>query len=484
MESAIANLRTVQRLRELITTQLKRHPLTWMVGASALIFFVCSSLRHSLFESTAFDLGIYDQVAYLMSQGLPPISSFLDIHHLGNHAAWSFYALGPLYALYPSVHWLFAVQALSLAAGAWPSWGLARQAGLQQGQALAIAAVYLLYPVVFNVNLFDFHPEVMAIPALLGAILAARLDRPLWFTLGILFVLGCKDALSLLVAAMGVWLFFFEKKRRCGAIALFAGTAWFLFVTQALIPHFKDGGGPGALGRYGYLGDSVIEMALNLILKPGLVLGRVFSLDTLEYLVLLSAPILWGLVPRYFAPLVSILPTLGLNILSDVGEQRDLIHQYSLPLLPFLLLVLIASLASGRAWLKRGRWIVVWSLVSFLCLAKFGYFWSIYLDTIDTRRASQMAVAQVEGTGGVVTTAAIAPHLSHRPTIELQQTVANADAETLAADFQYVLLNLRHPGWDSTIEVSTALRDRLQAAPQFSLRYQQDDVYLFERNQN
>ena len=130
-----------------------------MIGASALILFACSSLRHTLFQSGAFDLGIYDQVVYLMSQGQPPISSFLGFHHMGNHAAWAVYPLSWLYKIYPNVHWLLAVQAVALAMGALPTWHLARQAGLTVRQAVAMAAVYLLYPLVFNVNLFEFHPE-------------------------------------------------------------------------------------------------------------------------------------------------------------------------------------------------------------------------------------------------------------------------------------------------------------------------------------
>jgi len=42
-------------------------------------------------------------------------------------------------------------------------WHLARHAGLTVQQAVAMAMVYLLYPLVFNVNLFEFHPEVMAL---------------------------------------------------------------------------------------------------------------------------------------------------------------------------------------------------------------------------------------------------------------------------------------------------------------------------------
>ena len=40
----------------------------WIIGVSALILFGCSSLRHELFQSNAFDLGIFDQAVYLISQ--------------------------------------------------------------------------------------------------------------------------------------------------------------------------------------------------------------------------------------------------------------------------------------------------------------------------------------------------------------------------------------------------------------------------------
>jgi len=141
-----------------------------MTGISALVLFACSSIRHTLYQSGVLDLGIYDQVVYLISQGQPPISSFLGFHHMGNHAAWAVYPLALLYKIYPSAYWLLAVQAVSLALGAVPTYYLALQAGLKESQAVAMAAVYLLYPLIFNVNLFEFHPEVMAIPVFLGVV--------------------------------------------------------------------------------------------------------------------------------------------------------------------------------------------------------------------------------------------------------------------------------------------------------------------------
>ena len=446
-----------------------------MVGASALILFACSSLRHALFQSGAFDLGIYDQVVYLISQGEPPISSFLDFHHLGNHAAWAVYPLSLLYKIYPDVHWLLGVQAVALAMGSLPTWHLARQAGLTVSQAVAMAAVYLLYPLVFNVNLFEFHPEVMALPVFLGAVLAARLGQPGCFCLSIIFILGCKAVLSLTVAAMGIWLLVFEKRRREGAIALIAGISWFIIASFVIIPFFS-GSEAAAVGRYSYLGSSVLAIASNLVLKPELILGRVFSLDTLEYLGLLILPVIWGLSPQHLTPLVSAIPTLVLNILSDKHAQRDLIHQYSVPVLPFLLLAVISNLAAGGGWLRSRRAIILWALGAFLALAKYGYFGSRYLSSLDTWHSTRQAIAQIQNSGGVLTMHRIAPHLTHRRLIEF---VDNLKPPADLAQFDYVLLSVRHPGGTTTPEFTASLVNQLKNAQLFQLRYQRDDVYLF-----
>lgn len=446
-----------------------------IVGMSAFILFGCSSLRHELFQSNAFDLGIFDQAVYLISQGQPPISSFIGFHILGDHAAWIFYPLALLYKIYPSVYWLFAVQAAALTLGALPTWYLARQAGLKESQGIAVVFVYLLQPLLFNANLFDFHPEVIAVPLLLAAVLAARLDRLGWFCLSIFPVLGCKEVLPLTIAGMGVWLLLFEKRRLYGAIALCAGVAWFLIATQVIIPFFNSAEAT-ALVRYSYLGNSVLDIAKNIVLQPGLILGRVFSLDNLEYLVLLLAPVIWALSPQGIKPLVGAIPCLALNILADYSPQKNLIHQYSVPALPFLVLAVISSLAAGRGWLQNKRAIILWSLVAFLCLAKFPHFGGKYLKSLDTWQATKEAIAQIQTKGSVYTTAEICPHLSHRKLITFTTSDSPpADLNT----YNYVLLNVRHPGWSNSQEFTASLANQLKNNQGFQLKYQRDDVYLF-----
>lgn len=451
--------------------------LGWMMGLSAIVLLVCSSVRHLLFQSTALDLGYFDQAVYLISQGQVPIVSFWGYHVMGGHADWILYGVAGLYKLYPTIYWLFGIQAIALSLGALPSWHLARQAGLSEGQARAIALAYLLYPVIFNLNLFDFHPEVIALPLFLAAVLAVRADRLGWFVLCLGLILGCRDALSLTVAAMGVWLLLWERKYWAGAIALGLGLAWFGFVTQWLIPQFRPAG-VESVARYSYLGGSLREILQNLVLRPDLLLGKVFSRETLGYLGLLVAPVLWGLAPRQLAAMVVTIPTLGMNILSDLSLQRDLLHQYSLPAIPFLILSAIAGVAAGQTLLRRPRWIMLWSLVSFVALAKFGFFGARYLSRLDSWSAFRSAIAQISAQTSVLTNSYLVPHLTHRPQIEYTRWMKPPES---LAQYEYILLSRRHPGWGSTPEFTQQILDQAAHDRCFQLLSEQDEVYLFSR---
>jgi len=488
--------------------------LVWAIAIAATIFFACSSLRHALFQSTAFDLGIFDQAIYLLSQNQTPFSSLMGIHILGDHAAVIYYPLALLYKIYPDVHWLLLVQAVALSLGALPSWSLARLAGLNQVQSRAIAFIYLLYPVVFNINLFDFHPEVIALPALLAAILAARLNKLVWFCTAILLVLSCKAVLSITVAAIGLWLFVCEKKQRFGAIALLLGVAWFLIASQKIIPYFS-GSEVAGVGRYSYLGKSVLEIIINLILKPQLVLGKILSFDTLKYLFILTLPVIWLLLPfsrkinlKYLTALIPAIPTLIINILSDLPFQRSLAYQYSVPIVPFLILTIIAKAAAiknadqatslnseniqspktanlqfkniqiPQLWLgmQLPKEMIIWSLIIFLLLGESKDF-ILYANRLDTWQPTREAIAQVQPQSSILTDNRLAPHFAHRPIVKLLSQIA---PQTNLAEFKYILLNLRHP-WPDTEKIGNTLATQLKNNPTFQLTYQKNEVLLFKR---
>lgn len=460
---------------KLIKRVVPSRSLAWIVIGSAVILLIASTVRHGLLQSHAWDLGIFDQPLYLLSRGLPPISTIVNVHILGDHAAWIFYPLSLLYRIYPDVHWLFLVQAISLSSGAIPTWHLAHQAGLRDPQATAIALAYLLYPLIFNLNLFDFHPEVIALPLFLAAVLAARSRHIVGFVVCVVIMLGCRDALSLTVAAMGVWLWVFEQRRVYGAIAFISGIIWFILATQVILPHFQPAGVLGA-SHFAEFGKTIPEILLNLVLRPDLLLRKLVTWQNLGYLLLLLLPLGWGLSLRHLTPLVAAVPQLAINLLSNSPALKDLVHQYSLPILPFLILAVIAAFAAEATWIQRPRRIVLWSLVAFVALAQWTLFGTRFLSTWGTWQASRAAIAHITTKGAVLAPAALAPHLTHR---ELIKIVAGKDVRL--SDYEYLLFNRRHPGRMSSPETVTELIAIAHQNPDFRLRFEQDDVYLFKR---
>lgn len=452
-------------------------PLVLTISGYALLLFLLSSIRHGLFQSGALDLGYHDQILYLLSRGEPPIVSFWGYNFLGGHAEWIYFGLCLLYRIYADVHWLLAIQAIALAIAIWPLLRLSEQAGLSSRQGWTVAIAYLLYPLVFNINLFDFHPEVMAVPLIFTSVLTARARQPLGFVLATTLIIGCRASLSLLLITLGIWLAIFEKRRWYGVYATLLGTAWFLVLTRILIPIFKPDG-YHALGRYGELGNSISEVMVNTFVEPVQVLHQLLTRANLEYLVLLLVPLLWGISWRHLAPLVACLPILGMNLLTDYLPQKNLVQQYSLPILPFLMLIVISTLAAKAGLLQRRRWIVLWCLVCFMALARYNYFFGNYLSSLDTWAATRAAIAGIDTKGSVLTTHSIVPHLTHR--VHIQFTAESRRDEDLN-QYEFVLLNLRHPGYESSPELAQYLLSRLQANAAFEQQFTQDDVYLFRR---
>ena len=97
-----------------------------------LVVWACAAWRHGLLQSNAYDLGLFDQWAWLIGTGAPAVSSMEQVHVLADHGAWLLYLAGAAYWLLPSVQWLLASQALALSFTAVPIWWLAQQAGLDR----------------------------------------------------------------------------------------------------------------------------------------------------------------------------------------------------------------------------------------------------------------------------------------------------------------------------------------------------------------
>ena len=463
-------------------TSLHINPILVLVITSTLVLLFFSSLRHSLFQSGALDLGFFDQGIYLISQEIPPNSSIIELHIMGDHAAFILYPLSAFYRIYPDIHWLFLVQAVAISIGIIPILKLSQHQGLSNKYGYLVVLMYLFSPIIFNANsTYDFHPDIFVVPCLLWAILWAKENKSIPFCLTIFILLSCKSVFSLTVVALGLWLVLFKQRKTIGLVSIFIGILWFIFATQIVMP-MVGSGTSRFLFRYSSLGNSYSEILTNLFIKPNLLFGKVFSVDTLVYFILLFAPFIWCF--RYknknLSCLIVTLPTIAMNILSTDPQQRYLANHYSLPILPFLIFLAIDSVDTFTISKKWGcKFIVFWLALSFITMSRLSLFTGDYLQTLDTWQANNEAIALLKDKkGSIITTHEIAPHVTHRQKVKIAFSNTHYDLAT----FDYILLNTRHAGYQSDRNYALSLVEQSKQIPSFKLEYQKDDVYLFAKN--
>ena len=131
---------------------------------ASFLFFLLAVTRHYLLQSNAYDLGLFDQWIWLTSKNIPSYSTMTGLHMFADHGAWTLYIASFIYKLIPNINILFFTQSLSLCFTTIPLWLLCKKNNLSSRICFLMSTFWLLQPVVFNVNLFDFHPEVWSMP--------------------------------------------------------------------------------------------------------------------------------------------------------------------------------------------------------------------------------------------------------------------------------------------------------------------------------
>ena len=415
-----------------------------------IIFWALSISRHLLLHSNAYDLGLFDQWIWLASKGEPPYSSMTGLHLFADHGAWTLYIASLVYKVFPSVYILLFSQSFSLCFTTIPLWFLCKSKEISDRNSLLIILCWLFQPVVFNINLFDFHPEVWAMPLLSLFYLFEKRNKLSLCLLFAFFILGTRDGLVLLIFGLGIEQFL--KKKFWFSLGLFfTSTTWFVFLNNFAFPALNgDKGTVMALSRYEAYGSNFSEIILNILLQPNLLLSNIDWEGSFFYLIILFLPVLFFLRRISFQTLVVSIPLLVTNILSESSAQRDLVHQYSLP----ISLIIIISLINGfqkNNFYFRYNFRLIWILLCWSALAKPWFFTGPYLDRIKLMSSSNEAFAFINKNANVITTSYLVPHLSQRKFIKFPNNKNQLDSDLKI--YQMLLLNPEDPGWGSSEEI-------------------------------
>ncbi len=235
------------------------------ITAFSVFYVVHLSRLHDRFWTTGYDLGIFDQAAWLVAHG----KTFITIRGLtfwGHHVNPGLLLFAPFYWLGAGPRFLNGAMVLAFAAGAFPAYRIAVHHLRNEWIALALAVAYLLQTGGQWILRETFHPEVMAIAPMLYAYLAVLEGRWRAYVGWLLLAVCWKEDIAITIAMLGV-VIALRGHRKQGLSTLVAAVSYYFFCTKVVLPHFTPAG-PFYSEFLGNLGSSPFEIAKNAVVHP------------------------------------------------------------------------------------------------------------------------------------------------------------------------------------------------------------------------
>jgi uncharacterized membrane protein len=187
-------------------------------------------LRHRLIHTTAFDLGIYDNLMYNAIKGdffrSPVLFGPGNQSYLAGHAEYAMVLFAPIYALRPHAETLLILQCVLLGFAAVPLY-LFSATRLRPPTALLLALGYLLFAPLHGPNFYDFHwlPLSIFFYFWLFYGLAVRKN---WIAVPmVLILLAIREDIAVGMSVLGLFLFFTGERTRMGMVLAVLSALWF-----------------------------------------------------------------------------------------------------------------------------------------------------------------------------------------------------------------------------------------------------------------
>jgi uncharacterized membrane protein len=389
--------------------------------AYALVMGFIVVTRHVALRTHALDLAYYVQLVWSIAAGYGAYVTFPPMHAWGDHFSPVFYLMVPLGWAAPGATGLLVVQTLVLAGGGLAVFGYARNLLGAAPAAGALALLFLVNPSLHGINLRDIHPQAFAITLIIAAALAFDARRYAWCAVALVLTLACREDAAIAVVGFGVWLAAARGRWRLGAAVAVASVLLLAFDLKYLMPLFRGEPYPH-LHRYAYLGASLGEIIVNIVVRPWRWIVVVLTGGKLLYVLVMLLPL--GLLPL-LAPraLAAVLPALAVNLLSIDPVLVNFRAQYQAFVLPFLMLAAVDGYARIRDWPRARVVLAAGFLASVLLTARTTNDLMVTRWRLDAaQRAAHSLMLRIPGEVAVSANERLTPHLATRRQIFIHPT--------------------------------------------------------------
>jgi len=341
-----------------------QHPeaAPWLIaGVSSLLLVNVKLFQHFSLQTHAYELGIFANICWNTLHGQFLYDSVKGGSYLGDHFQPILALLAPALWLWNNAAVLLVIQSIGIGLAVPPLFWLTQKISRSGSLAVGLCLLYLSGPFLNAMSVFDFHPEVLAIPLFLWGLWFLETGRPRIFLATCLLALSLKEDVPIALTALGAVLVFQKpENKKIGLTLVILSAAAFVAETQIIIPHYLQNGPSVHFDRYSHLGESYEMILVNTIFDPRRIARGIF-LPVGKWLNVLKYLISFGFLPlfsfgRFLPALASLFPHLS----SRYAGQYSLSGQYTALSYPFSLW---ASASSLKRFSKKKTFLLAGFLI-------------------------------------------------------------------------------------------------------------------------
>ncbi len=370
------------RLRRVVP---QSKPAVIATGLALLQYCVLSFLVHRQISgagTNSWDLGIFNQAVWAMAHG-EAFMTYRGMDVYGHHFHPVFFALAPLSWLGGGARALSLLQVGALCLGSWPAFLLGRDRMSRNHEktpwfGLLFASIYLLHPMVTGLSWWMFHPESLAVAAILGAWWAACERRWKLYLGLVIWIMFCREDIALAMAGFGLTLAIVQRadrrSRRIGVATMLTAVSYWGVVTQVVMPERLGTREPYYVKDFwGHLGSTMPEVVTTALKHPDRALAGVRGTDGAAFAATLLGPTGGTAIFSPFS-LIGTGPQLFAVTLSSDPDSRQPWHHHTTVVMPFMIVASVETLRrlhSRRPKLIKPvvSWMVISASLSYFVMA-------------------------------------------------------------------------------------------------------------------
>lgn len=354
----------------------------------AVIFGLISLVNHYFFRTAALDLGMFNHAIFNFSRFesnefmLTPYPS--GANYLGDH-------FSPITMLFAPLRYLFGTYTLlivQIGAILFGAWGIKKYSDQYTSKPLLGVLFMLQFLLVFgiyNALYFDFHNNVIAAMLVPWLLLYYRKGKMNGFLLFYALILITKENMALWLVFILLGAVFQNWTKRKSKVLTFElpllifTVFYFLIIMGWVMPYLRNGVGSSFDIRYGYLGDGVFDMMMNLVMHPSVFFDALWEntlndsffdgiKEEFHFMIWVSGGIFLIYRPVF---LFMLIPIYAQKFLVNDAAFWGINNHYSIEFVPIITLAAIHGITALFSY--KVRWQVLMIVILIISTGFFNY---------------------------------------------------------------------------------------------------------------